>query len=429
MRCKKLTIIVPVYNEITTLQSVYDALVRLDLACEKELIFVDDYSSDGSREILKDKARQAAPNERYVFHEKNRGKGAAIRTALPIATGDYVLVCDADFEYDPSDIQQLIACVEREYALVVYGSRNKNIHNRYNYWHYYVGGWVITFLFNGIFGQKVSDMNTCFKLIARPLLLFIELTEDGFGIEAEISAKVARLGVPIIEVPIRYTPRKFSDGKKIRTRDGIRQIGVLIRYGMFDLQFGLLDRLIRFARTSQLRKMIHPGDTLVDFGCGRQAYIGWKYRTVVDRYIGLDRTIPQLSIENLSFFNCRIDELPQHLPSGSISTIIALALIEHLDDPQPFLSVCLRLLKKGGQLILTTPPPRAKPILELIAALHLIDKREIDDHKHYFSPQELMGILAESGFSEIRTTALLGGWNRAYTARKEVDHEPQATPS
>lgn len=420
MRCTKLTIIVPVYNEIATLQSVYDALVQLDLPCEKELIFVDDCSSDGSREILQHKARQAAPNERCIFHKKNRGKGACFRSALPIATGDYVLVCDADFEYDPSDIQRLIACVERECALAVYGSRNKNTRNRYNYLHYYVGGWIITFLFNSIFSQKVSDMNTCFKLVARPLLLFIELSEDGFGIEAEISAKVARLGIPIIEKSIRYTPRKFSEGKKIRARDAIRQIGLLFRYGLCDLQFGPLDRLIRWMRTAQLQRMIKPGDTLVDFGCGRQGYIGWKHRTVVDQYIGLDRAIPQLTIGNLRFYNCPIEELPQHLPSGSMSMVIALAFIEHLDDPQPFLSVCLRLLKNGGQLILTTPPPRAKPILDLIASLHLIDKREIDDHKHYFSSEELMGILVESGFSQVKTTPLLGGWNRAYVARKEA---------
>lgn len=229
MRCIKLTIIVPVYNEIATLQSAYDALVQLDLACEKELVFVDDCSVDGSRELLKEQSIRESANVQFAFHDTNRGKGACFKTAIALATGDYVICHDADNEYDPSDIVALLKKLDTSVAPVVFGSRNLEIKNTYSYWHYFIGAQTITSLFNLFYGQRLTDVWTCYKLVPRTGSLLNGLHEDGFSFELELAIQIARLQLNVCEEPIHYYSRAFRQGKKIRACDGVHALSLLLR--------------------------------------------------------------------------------------------------------------------------------------------------------------------------------------------------------
>jgi dolichol-phosphate mannosyltransferase len=223
----KLSILIPVYNEEQTVASLLDRVLAVDVGAQKEIIVVDDASCDGTSAVL----------ERYrdrvtlVRHEHNRGKGAAIRTALARATGDYVVPQDADLEYEPADLARLLATARSGGHLIVYGSRRLSPENRhYSSRAFYLGGVLVTWISNLLYGLRLTDEATCYKLIDRELIGRMELVCERFEFCPEVTAKAARLGVPIVEVPITYRPRPVSAGKKIRARDGVEAIATLLRY-------------------------------------------------------------------------------------------------------------------------------------------------------------------------------------------------------
>ena len=220
-----LTIIVPVYNERGTVRELIQKITRLDLRDGRaEIIIVDDGSDDGTAEIL-----NAFGGDFKIFHHpKNLGKGAAIQTALGQATGDYIIIQDADLEYDPRDIPELLAAAREKNWPVVYGSRNLG-KTRRGYLAYFWGGKLITFIFNLLYGTKLTDINTGYKLFSRETLLALKLTATGFDFCEEVTAQVVRAKIEIHEVPISYTPRTFAEGKKISFRDGLRGIWTVIR--------------------------------------------------------------------------------------------------------------------------------------------------------------------------------------------------------
>lgn len=232
MKIRKLTIIMPVYNERTTVAGVYKKLLTVSPGARKELIVVDDGSTDGTVQYLKKMARNAPRYARFLFHDANQGKGAAIQSALKHATGDYVVIQDADLEYDPAEITLLTNAVTKRNG-VVYGSRNKDVKNRYIYPHYYWGSKLLTYIINFLYGQKLTDPETCHKLIPSAAMKKLSLTEKGFGIETELIAKIALLKLPVTEVSISYKPRSFKEGKKIRAKDGIRAVYLLFFFRFF----------------------------------------------------------------------------------------------------------------------------------------------------------------------------------------------------
>jgi glycosyltransferase involved in cell wall biosynthesis len=234
MKIKKLSIIVPVYNEVATVEKVIKRLTKLSWGkTKKEVIVVDDGSTDGTTQLLK-KLEKRGTHFKYPFHLRNVGKGAAIRTGLAHATGDYVIVQDADLEYDPGEIKKLVKKAEKENLQVVFGSRDREIRNKYIYPHYYWGSRFLCWLMNMAFGKKFTDPETCYKLVKTDLLRFINLEERGFGMEMEIAAKIARLGVPFGEVSITYKPRSFAQGKKIGAKDGIRAMFLIGKYWLYE---------------------------------------------------------------------------------------------------------------------------------------------------------------------------------------------------
>lgn len=222
----KLSIIIPVFNERATIEKL---LMRVSAAptlhYAKEIIIVDDGSTDGTGELL----AQLAPQHRAIFlrHEKNIGKGGAIKTALMQASGDLVLIQDADLEYDPADYPQLLGAYTPR-TPVVYGSRNLGKTNR-GYSHYVLGAALLTRMTNLLFNSTLTDIYTCYKLIPLATLKEIALTQNGFSFEAEVTAQMLKKRIPIIEVPISYYPRSFSNGKKIRIRDGISGAWTIIK--------------------------------------------------------------------------------------------------------------------------------------------------------------------------------------------------------
>jgi glycosyltransferase involved in cell wall biosynthesis len=222
------SVVIPVYNECSTLEQILGMVERLPL--NKELVIVDDGSTDGSRDILK-----ALPPERarVIFHESNMGKGAAIRSAIPAATGDVIVIQDADLEYDPLDLVKLLKPIHEGKADVVYGSRFTGERKNMFFWHW-VGNRFLTLVTNILYDTTLSDMETCYKMFRADVLKGLKLKSMRFEIEVEMTAKVLKAGHRIYEVPISYAGREFHEGKKITWRDGVTALLNLIRYRISD---------------------------------------------------------------------------------------------------------------------------------------------------------------------------------------------------
>jgi glycosyltransferase involved in cell wall biosynthesis len=226
-----LSVVMPVYNEARTIVAVIGRVLNAPVDLEKEIIVVDDASTDGTRQLLQN---MSSGEIRLVFHDVNRGKGAAIRTGVAHATGDIVLVQDADLEYDPRDYPLLLEPILEGHADVVFGNRFHGGPHRVLYFWHYAANRFLTLLTNLLTGLNVTDMEVGYKVFRRDVLRRLTLTSDRFGFEPEVTVKVAKLGCRVYEVPIRYYGRTYQEGKKITWRDGVAALFHLFRYRFFD---------------------------------------------------------------------------------------------------------------------------------------------------------------------------------------------------
>jgi glycosyltransferase involved in cell wall biosynthesis len=227
----KLTVIMPVYNERNTVREILRRVRAVDLGeIEKEILVVDDGSTDGSADILK---MEADSTIKVLHHSSNMGKGAAIRTALEHVTGDFMVIQDADLEYDPEDYRALLAPMLKKKAEVVYGSRFTGEHRDMLFWHM-LGNKMLSLLTNILYNTTISDMETCYKMFWCKALEGITIDSNRFNFEPEITAKILKKKIRVYEVPISYAGREYSEGKKITWKDGLMAFWTLVKYRFID---------------------------------------------------------------------------------------------------------------------------------------------------------------------------------------------------
>jgi glycosyltransferase involved in cell wall biosynthesis len=235
---KTLSIIVPAYNEEATIANILDKLEEVQLinGIQKEIIIVNDASSDGTDSIIQQYIKEH-PNQNisYYRHQKNQGKGAALHTGIKEAKGDYVVIQDADLEYDPHEFNVLLKPIEDDFADIVYGSRfmGGNPHRILFFWHS-IGNKILTFISNAMTNLNLTDMETCYKMWRREVIQSLNLKEKRFGFEPEVTAKASRIkNIRIYEVGISYYGRTFEEGKKINWKDGVRAIYAIMKYNIW----------------------------------------------------------------------------------------------------------------------------------------------------------------------------------------------------
>lgn len=227
----RVSIVIPCFNEIGTIDALLKKVITVPLQCEREIVIVDDCSTDGTQDYLN---KLNKPSEiKVIFNDVNRGKGAALRTGFQHATGDLIIIQDADLEYNPNEYPKLLAPILDGEADVVYGSRfvGGESHRVLYFWHS-IGNRFLTFMSNMFTNLNLSDMEVGYKVFKKELLEKIELQEDRFGFEPEFTAKISRLGCSIYEVGISYHGRTYEKGKKINWKDGLRAIYVILKYGL-----------------------------------------------------------------------------------------------------------------------------------------------------------------------------------------------------
>ena len=229
----KLSIIMPAYNEEKTIQKMVERVEKLDLGIDKEIVIVNDSSKDNTQKIINDLKRKYQ-NITSITHKTNKGKGAAIRTGLKNFTGDIMVIQDADLEYNPEDFQRMLQLILKGKTKVVYGSRMLGNITGFKIASHFYGNKFLSLITRILYGQKITDMETCYKMITKDLAKSLNLRANRFDIEPEITAKIIKKGHKIIEIPINYNARSFLEGKKIKWKDGITAILTLFKYRIFD---------------------------------------------------------------------------------------------------------------------------------------------------------------------------------------------------
>lgn len=226
-----ISVVIPVYNEVQTIKEIVARVQEVEL--EKEIIIVDDYSTDGTREHLRE-INQANENVKVLYHDHNQGKGAALRKGFQAITGDIVIIQDADLEYDPREYPLLLGPIVDGRADVVYGSRFLGGPHRVLFFWHYLGNKFVTLLSNMLTNLNLTDMETCYKVFKSEVLAEIKLKSNRFGFEPEFTAKIAKKGFRIYETPISYSGRTYAEGKKIGWKDGVKAVVAILWFRFFD---------------------------------------------------------------------------------------------------------------------------------------------------------------------------------------------------
>jgi len=396
-----LSVVVPCYNERAT---VAELLRRVkEVPVEKEIIVIDDKSTDGSKDVVAALAQQW-PEIRHLLQTVNQGKGAAIRRGIQEARGDIVIIQDADLEYDPEEYPKLIQPILDGHADVVFGSRFEGYPRRVMlYWHR-LGNNLLTFLSNVTTNLDLTDMETCYKVFRREVIQSINLKSDRFGIEPEITAKVAKRGYRIFEVPISYYGRDYWEGKKINWKDGFSAIWTILKFGLFDdpanepstyKTIRRLDRLRRYNKWIWERVQPFVGQRVLEVGAGSGTMTRFLYgrelivttdkeRPYIDRLQNAFRRRPGIIVEHLDLD----DDDALDLSRYAFDTVLCINVLEHTADDVAALRRANELLVPGGRIVIFVPAGK-----ELFGSLD----RGVG-HQRRYDKNELIEKLNQAGF-------------------------------
>lgn len=405
-----ISIVMPVYNEKNTIEEIIRRVKSVPLT--KEIIIVDDGSTDGTRNILK----HINDDEiKVVFKDKNEGKGAALRTGFVHVTGGIVIIQDADLEYNPDEYFTLIKPIEDGHADVVFGSRflSTGTHRVLFFWHM-IGNKFLTLLTNMVCNLNLSDLETCYKAFRSDVIKNINLEEKRFGFEPEVTIKVSQMDCRIYEVGISYYGRKYNAGKKIGWKDGFEAIRCIFKYGIVKKIFDgepLLEKILRRLRLKKVMPYIENGQRICDIGCGCHFALLRNISNVSKECIGIDKKVSSLSYSNINvkqiFLN---DSLP--LADESVDIVTMLATLEHFENEEEILKEVFRILRPLGSLLLTVPSKKARWLINILTyGFGLLSKAEIRDHKRYHTEKTLKDVLSKVGFRDIKVSSFQLGCN------------------
>jgi glycosyltransferase involved in cell wall biosynthesis len=396
-----LTVIVPCYNERAT---VAELLRRVrEVPVDKEIVVIDDQSTDGSRDVVAALAIEY-PEIRHFLQPVNMGKGAAIRRGIAEARGDVVLIQDADLEYDPDEYPKLIQPIVDGHADVVFGSRFEGYPRRVMLFWHRMGNTFLTFLSNMTTNLDLTDMETCYKVFRREVIQSIPLRSNRFGIEPEITAKVARRGYRIFEVPISYYGRDYWEGKKINWKDGFSALWTILRYGLFDRgsseppTFRELRRRARLKRYNAWvwtrlqpfigQRVLEAGagnGTMTRFFYGRELIVAGDRETAyVDRLTNMFRRRPGMGVERVDLESDAVLALERY----RFDTITCINVLEQTEDDVGALRRAHQLLVPGGRIVVFAPSG---------SSLYGTMDKAIG-HRRRYDESELVAKLQQAGF-------------------------------